>query len=43
MRQKIIGFYLQQYETRRCFGESICTHKASIAETEEDQSNLSKI
>ena len=40
MTQKIIGFSLQQHETRRCFGESICTRKASVAETEDDQSNL---
>ena len=30
----------QQYETIRSFGESIYTHKASIVEAEENQSNL---
>ena len=32
----------QQYETIRSFSETICTHKTSIVEAVEDQSNLLK-
>ena len=40
INQKNYTYDFQQYERIRSFGESIYNLKASIVETEEDQSNL---